>query len=98
MVKPDKKFKNKKVRFNLPDDTSEEKVPSLGVKRISKARKNIKCWNVGPEDPEKPFVFQLNPNASKLLQRRRQRKKKMEQMCGKVNAHSVEGDETLPSA
>ena len=53
---------------------------------------------MAPEDPKNPLIFKLDPNASKLLQRRRQRKKKMEQTCDKVNAHSVEGDGTLPSA
>ena len=98
MVEPDKKFKNKnkkKVRFNLPNDTSEEKVPSLGVKGISKPTKNKRCWNVAPEDPKNPFKLVLNPNASKLLQRRRHRKKEQDK---KARADSVEGDGTLPLA
>ena len=75
------KNKNKKVTFNIPYSPSQQNKETDYFSSINNTKKtnnvgysrNItRCWNVDKYN-NKDFEIILDPNASKLLQRRRKR-------------------------
>lgn len=89
---------DKSVRFNISeDDTPKDDVPIVDDTQIGNTQRSRRCWSVAPEDPGKPCKFVLDPNASKLLMRRRQRKKEQEQKSKETGTDSVEGSGTPTS-